>query len=90
MNIEVYKTFLVLCETKSFTMTSKRLHIVQSTVSNRIKELENYYERKLFTRTHKTVELTVAGRQIVPYIRRLMTVEKEAYNQMKTKILVRL
>jgi DNA-binding transcriptional LysR family regulator len=83
MDISAFKTFLVLSETKNFTAAGKRLHIVQSTVSNRIRDLENYYERQLFTRENKTVELTASGRQLLPYIKRLVEMEKEAYTQMQ-------
>jgi len=83
MDISAFKTFLVLSETKSFTATGKRLHVVQSTVSNRVKDLENYYGKQLFTRENKNVELTSAGRQLLPFIKRLVDLEKEAYDQMQ-------
>ncbi len=83
MDISAFETFLVLSETKNFTAAGKRLHVVQSTVSNRIKDLEKYYERQLFTRENKSVALTASGRQLLPYIKRLVEMEKEAYTQMQ-------
>ncbi len=41
MNYDFYKTFVVLAETKNFSKTAEKLNIVQSTVSNRIQEVEN-------------------------------------------------
>lgn len=83
MDISTFKTFIVLSETKNFTAAGKRLHVVQSTVSNRIRDLENYYDKQLFTRENKSVELTLAGRQLLPYIKRLVDMEQEAYTQMQ-------
>ena len=40
MDIETMKTFLVLADTKNFTRTAHQLFIAQSTVTNRILELE--------------------------------------------------
>ena len=40
MNIENLKTFITLSELKNFTQTADRYYIVQSTVTNRIMELE--------------------------------------------------
>ena len=40
MDIETMKTFLVLVDTKNFTRTAHQLFIAQSTVTNRILELE--------------------------------------------------
>lgn len=40
MNIENLKTFLTLSELKNFTQTADQYYIVQSTVTNRIMELE--------------------------------------------------
>lgn len=55
MNYDFYKTFVVLAETKNFSKTAEKLNIVQSTVSNRIQELEKYLNTDLFNRTNKRV-----------------------------------
>ena len=40
MDIQTLKTFIALAETKSFTKTANKLFVAQSTVTNRITELE--------------------------------------------------
>ena len=42
------KTFINLCETKSYTKTAKNLSITQPAVSQHIKLLEEKYNLKLF------------------------------------------
>ena len=48
MNIEALKTFLVVAEVKNFTKAAQQLFVVQSTITNRIKELEkeDVYKRQ--------------------------------------------
>lgn len=77
MNYDFYKTFVTLAETNNFSKTAKKLNIVQSTVSNRIQELEKYLQINLFERTNKAVSLTQAGLNFLPYARRIIAVEEE-------------
>lgn len=55
MNIENLKTFITLSELKNFTQTADRYYIVQSTVTNRIMELEKGLGKKLLSATAKTL-----------------------------------
>lgn len=64
MDIETMKTFLVLVDTKNFTRTAHQLFIAQSTVTNRILELEKELNVTLFERNNRSVELTPAGERI--------------------------
>ncbi|WPC40019.1 LysR family transcriptional regulator [Clostridium sp. JS66] len=77
MNYDFYKTFVVLAETKNFSKTAEKLNIVQSTVSNRIQELEKYLDIDLFYRTNKSVSLTQSGLYFLPYAKRIVTIEEE-------------
>lgn len=77
MNYDFYKTFVTLAETNNFSKSAKKLNIVQSTVSNRIQELEKYLQINLFERTNKTVSLTQAGLNFLPYAQRLIAIEEE-------------
>lgn len=40
MDIENLKTFLILANTKNFTRTANQIFVAQSTITNRIHELE--------------------------------------------------
>lgn len=54
-------TFLTLADTRNFTRTAERLNVVQSTVSNRIRSLEDETGTLLVTRDKSGVRLTPAG-----------------------------
>lgn len=78
MNIINYKTFLVLSDLKSFSQAAKELNVVQSTVSSRIKELEQYYDTILFLRNHKHITLSESGQLLMPYIKNIVELDAQA------------
>ena len=63
--IRLLETAVVLAEELNFSRAAEILHIDQSAVSIRIKDLEDQVGCLLFKRNHKTVELTEAGRKFV-------------------------
>lgn len=77
MNYDFYKTFVILAETKNFSKAAEKLNIVQSTVSNRIQELEKYLGTDLFIRTNKAVALTQSGLIFLSYAKRIVAIEEE-------------
>ncbi len=82
MEYDTYKTFIVLSETLNFSRTAEKLNIVQSTVSNRIQELEKYLGKTLFIRSNRKVELTNAGKTFLPYAQRLIVIEREGLKKL--------
>lgn len=63
MDINLARTFLTVAETGSFIDAARRMHITQSTVSARIKSLEDLLGRPLFERSKSGANLTAAGEQ---------------------------
>jgi thiol-disulfide isomerase/thioredoxin len=61
MDLEGLRTFLVLANTKNYTRAAGQLFVAQSTVTNRIAELERELWVSLFDRTNRKVELTQEG-----------------------------
>ena len=53
--------FLAVAEELHFRKASEKLFITQPGLSRQIKNLEEILETELFTRTKKSVQLTVAG-----------------------------
>lgn len=82
MNIENLKTFITLSELKNFTQTADRYYIVQSTVTNRIMELEKELGKKLFVRNRKNVELTEEGLHFLSYAKRIVALEASAIEEL--------
>ncbi len=83
MNKQHYETFVTLAETKNFSMTAKKLYIVQSTVSNRIKEIEVKVGKPLFIRTNKSVQMTTAGEVFLEYAKRALAIEADMRDELK-------
>ena len=61
MDIEHARTFIAVMETRSFVQAAERLYVTQSTVSARIKALEDRLGCRLFSRSKAGVFLTQAG-----------------------------
>ncbi|GHE06077.1 transcriptional regulator [Defluviimonas sp. 20V17] len=61
MNIEHARTFLAVADTGSFVAAAERLHVTQSTVSARIRTLEDQLGTRLFTRNKAGAALTAGG-----------------------------
>lgn len=63
MDINLARTFLSVAETGSFIEAARKMNITQSTVSARIKGLEDLLGRPLFERSKSGAALTAAGTQ---------------------------
>ncbi len=63
MDINLARTFLTVAETGSFVDTARKLCLTQSTVSSRIRSLEEQLDRELFERSKNGATLTSAGEQ---------------------------
>ena len=72
MDTESIKTFLVLAKTMNYTRAADQLFVAQSTVTNRINELERELGFALFQRTNRRVELTVKGGKFKVYAEKMM------------------
>ncbi|MEN6412683.1 MAG: LysR family transcriptional regulator [Veillonellales bacterium] len=81
MEIELLRTLMILSQTKNFSKTAELQHIVQSTVTTRIQELEKAVGKQLFLRTKQKVELSEAGSVFLPYAERML----HLYEEGKTK-----
>ena len=78
MNIEILETFVSLCQLKNFTKTSESLFIAQSTVTNRIMELEKELGHSLFIRNNKGLMITEAGKVYYEYAVKMLELNKAA------------
>ena len=67
MNIEHLRTFLDVARTGSFHRSAERLHVSQSTVSARIRTMEEQTGQVLFQRLKNGAVLTGPGRRMAPY-----------------------
>jgi DNA-binding transcriptional LysR family regulator len=61
MDIELARTFLAVVETGSFLSAADKVHVTQSTVSMRIRSLEQQLGRPVFERSKTGATVTTAG-----------------------------
>ncbi|AET67911.1 transcriptional regulator [Desulfosporosinus orientis DSM 765] len=83
MDYELLRTFICLAKLKNFTKTAEQLHVVQSTITSRIKQLEHNIGETLFIRTNKNVVLTNAGEIFLPYAKKLLSIHASAISRIK-------
>jgi DNA-binding transcriptional LysR family regulator len=69
MNVPLIVTFLDVLETGNFKRTAERMNIMQSTVSARIRQLEELVGARLFERGRGGAEPTAAGRRFEGHCR---------------------
>jgi len=67
MDVILAKTFLAIIDCGNFREASDRLHVTQSTVSARIKSLEEQLGKRLFIRNKSGATLTQAGLNFQEY-----------------------
>ena len=67
MHINLARTFLEVVEQGTFQAAAQRLRVTHSTVSMRIKALEDLLGRRVFVRSKARAELTAAGIQFRPH-----------------------
>jgi DNA-binding transcriptional LysR family regulator len=78
MDIALARTFLMVAETGSFIEAARKLNVTQSTVSARIKNLEDLFGRALFDRSKNGAALTSAGEQFQKHAVALVRVWQHA------------
>jgi DNA-binding transcriptional LysR family regulator len=67
MDIELARTFIEIVSTGSFIKAADRLHVAQTTVSARVRLLEEQLGRPLFVRNKAGASLTPAGEQFLRF-----------------------
>ncbi|UOQ43766.1 LysR family transcriptional regulator [Halobacillus salinarum] len=77
MNTEQLETFITLARTKNFTRTSETMNVVQSTITIRIKQLEEEVGKKLFVRGTRNVEITETGKAFYNYAEQALNLINE-------------
>ncbi|WP_406200206.1 LysR family transcriptional regulator [Kitasatospora sp. NBC_01560] len=69
--------FVVVADALHFGRAADRLHVAQQALSRDVRSLERLLGDALFTRTTRSVELTPAGRRLLPKARQLLALHDE-------------
>lgn len=72
-NLLKYLAFVKTVDTGSFTKAADSLNYAQSSISKMIADLEKGWGISLLQRNKKGVCLTSSGKQILPYVRKIVS-----------------
>lgn len=78
MDVDLARTFLAVVDTGSFVAAAARVHVTQSTVSMRVRTLENRLGKVLFERSKSGAALTPAGEQFMKHAQAMVRVWEHA------------
>jgi len=82
MDIDQARTFLAIAAHGSFVGAAERLHVTQSTVSARIRQLEADLGVRLFVRNRAGASLTQAGRRFLRHAKTLVLTVEQARHEL--------
>ena len=75
------QVFTTVARLLSFTKAAEALHMTQPAVTFQIRQLEDYFNTRLFDRTHNRISLTVAGELVKSYADQIITHYNEMDNE---------
>ena len=67
----------------SFTKAAEALHMTQPAVTFQVRQLEEYFNTRLFDRTHNRISLTDAGKRVYEYADRIFDLYAEMENSVR-------
>lgn len=86
MDTDLLENFIVLAQYRNFSEAAEQLFISQSTLSKRIKRLEEQMGLPLVTRTTKHVELNEYGETLLTYAKKMLALEAECHQALQAKL----
>jgi DNA-binding transcriptional LysR family regulator len=76
------KVFHTVARLLSFTKAAEELHMTQPAVTFQVRQLEEYFNTRLFDRTHNKVNLTPAGERVSEFAERIF----DLYSEMESTV----
>ena len=77
------KVFHAVAKLLSFTKAAEALHMTQPAVTFQVRQLEEYFNTRLFDRTHNKVNLTPAGQKVYEFADRIFDLYDEMENSVR-------
>ena len=77
------KVFHTVARLLSFTKAAEALHMTQPAVTFQVRQLEEYFNTRLFDRTHNKVNLTPAGEKVSEFAERIFDLYSEMENSVR-------
>ncbi len=75
--------FFSVARLLSFTKAAESLHMTQPAVTFQVRQLEEYFNTRLFDRTHNRISLTEAGTKVYEYAERIFQLYSELENSVR-------
>ncbi|MFC4809967.1 selenium metabolism-associated LysR family transcriptional regulator [Paenibacillus sp. GCM10023250] len=82
LNFHQLHIFYTVADRGSFSAAAQALHMTQPAVTMQVQSLEDYFGTKLLQRSTKRIELTEAGRALMPFAQRSIDLIRETDLQM--------
>jgi len=76
------QVFHTVARLLSFTKAAESLHMTQPAVTFQVRQLEEYFNTRLFDRTHNRISLTEAGQRVYEYADKIF----DLYGQMENTV----
>lgn len=86
MDTELARTFLAIADSGSFVAASERLHLTQSTISARVRRLEQWLGGELFDRERNGSTLTPAGHRFQRHALMLARLAEQARRDVQASL----
>jgi len=77
------QVFHTVARLLSFTKAAESLHMTQPAVTFQVRQLEEYFNTRLFDRTHNRISLTDAGQRVYEYADRIFSLYSEMENSVR-------
>ncbi len=77
------QVFHTVARLLSFTKAAESLHMTQPAVTFQVRQLEEYFNTRLFDRTHNRISLTDAGQRVYEYADRIFSLYSEMENAVR-------
>jgi DNA-binding transcriptional LysR family regulator len=78
------QVFHTVARLLSFTKAADSLHMTQPAVTFQVRQLEEYFNTRLFDRTHNRISLTEVGEKVFTYSEQILGLYREMDNDIRT------
>jgi DNA-binding transcriptional LysR family regulator len=78
------QVFHTVARLLSFTKAADSLHMTQPAVTFQVRQLEEYFNTRLFDRTHNRISLTDVGEKVFVYSEQILGLYREMDNDIRT------
>lgn len=87
MTLRHLNIFLVVCQEENMTRAAKKLYMTQPSITQAMKELEQFYKTNLFDRVGKKIKISSEGYRLLPLAENIIKTFEESKNLMQENVI---